>query len=86
MKIDNLHRIQKIAHSLTFDKLHVILAKGSSGGIAMLWKNTIDLQVVVSTDHYISAMIMNDLVTVPWMLTGVYGPTNLTLKWVFGRS
>lgn len=80
MKIDNLPCIQKIAHSLKFDKLHVTLAKGSSGGIAMLWKNMIDLQIVVSTNHYISALIMNDPTTELWMLTGVYGPTNPNLK------
>lgn len=80
LKIDNFPRIQQIALSLKFDKLHVMLAKGSSGGIAIFWKNLIDLQIVASTDHYISALILNDPLAAPWMFTGVYGPMNPILK------
>lgn len=61
--------------------------KGASGGIALLWKDVIDLHIVYATNNYLFAMIMNDPENEPWLLTVVYGPTNPLLKpFFFGKN
>lgn len=80
VKSYNLSKIQNITLSLKFDEVHLVPSHGSSGGLALMWVNTVDVQIVSSTKNLISALILNDLVSSPWQLTRVYGPTILKLE------
>lgn len=79
-KISLLPCLQAIALSLSFDHLHAVPSRGSSGGLVLFWKNTLDLKVIVSYDNFISVLILNDPLHESWMLTGVYGPIPLAQK------
>lgn len=79
-KISLLPRFQNIANSMKFDNVFVVPARGSSSGLVLFWKNSLDLSIVVSYDNFISTLIINDPLNEPWALTKVYGPINPTLK------
>lgn len=38
------------------------------------------VQVLSSMDNFIASLILNDPMNTPWLLTTIYGPTNLMLK------
>lgn len=79
-KICNTLQIQSIARGIHFDHVHAVPANGSSGGLAISWKQDLDLHVVTSSSNFISIMVLNNLTEHPWQLTSVYGPPNLLLK------
>lgn len=79
-KISNTQTVQRIADSFKFEHAYTVPAQGTSSGLALLWKDEMDVQVVTASANYISAMILNDPEQNPWFLTGVYRPTNPLLK------
>lgn len=74
-KLCNSLQIQSIAHALKFDNSFSVPANGSSGGLAMIWKQELDVQIITSSPNFISLVVLNDPVDQPWFLTVVYGPT-----------
>lgn len=52
----------------------------------LMWDIIVDVQIVLFTENLIIALILNDLVSSPWQLTGDYGPTNPLLKLEFWES
>lgn len=73
-KISDSLKIQSLASSMLFDHFFFVPASGASGGLALLWKSVIDLQIVTANANAILALILNDPPSVTWLLTGVYGP------------
>lgn len=79
-KICNPPQIHRIAHNLNFDNVHMVPANGSSGGLALFWKQDLDVQIVGDSQNLITFMVLNDLIAQPWCFTGVYGPPIPVLK------
>ena len=56
---------------------------GRRGGLAMAWKNGVNLEVRGCTEHLINVIIRSDSPHQPWMLTGVYAPVEWCRKECF---
>lgn len=76
-------KVNNIVSSLGFDKFWLVPSMGSASGILLMWKSHINVQIITSSDMYIYAMVVRDPLDTPWMLTGVYGPSNPHLKSIF---
>lgn len=59
-KISETLQIQKLVYALKFDDMVMIPSNGASGGVVLLWKSKLNIQVVVSTENYISVLVLND--------------------------
>ncbi|XP_042952137.1 uncharacterized protein LOC122289225 [Carya illinoinensis] len=66
-------RIESVKHLTKFDYCLAVDSMGSSGGLAMMWKNNLEVQLVSFTRWHISVMIADKRHNTPWMLTGFYG-------------
>ncbi|XP_042944640.1 uncharacterized protein LOC122278525 [Carya illinoinensis] len=51
----------------------VVDARGSSGGLALLWKKNVSVEVTNFTQHHISVMVGQDVSKAKWLLTSFYG-------------
>ena len=65
-------RLKELKRNLGFDNLHFVERISKEGGLALFWKNTVDLQVQTSSKNHIDA-IVNKGVDGAWRLTGFYG-------------
>ena len=65
-------RLKELKRNLGFDNLHFVERISREGGLALFWKNTVDLQVQTSSKNHIDA-IVNKGVDGAWRLTGFYG-------------
>lgn len=73
-KIDNLCRM------LTFDHVFSVDAVGRSGGVAMLWNNSVDVTILKYCRNYIHAKIMINDMNIFCYFTGVYGDPDPNLR------
>ena len=64
--------MQKIKDELNFQGGLVVPCDGSWGGLAMLWKEEVNLHIQAYSPHHIDAIILIDP-GVPWEITGFYG-------------
>lgn len=85
IKSSNNTRILNLSTSLGFDNSHFVPSRGKAGGLLLLWKNSINLQLILSTDFIINCLIStnHDGTDIPWQCTFVYGPTLPSLKGLF---
>lgn len=51
----------------------VVPSKGRSGGLALLWKREIRVEIQTYSEHYIDAIIVPEGDSPRWRLTGFYG-------------
>jgi len=65
-------RLKELKRNLGFDNLHFVERISKGGGLALFWKNTVDLQVQTSSKNHIDA-IVNKGVDGAWRLMGFYG-------------
>ena len=65
-------RLKEVKRNLGFDHLHFVERINKGGGLALLWKHNVDLQVQTSSKNHIDAII-NKGVDGAWRLTGFYG-------------
>ncbi|KAK9990203.1 hypothetical protein SO802_025188 [Lithocarpus litseifolius] len=78
-------RIGKINSKLKFVDFHCVEPSGRSGGLALFWRLSVDLEVVYSDINLIAALINSDLPNSPWLLFAVYGPCKRNNKMNFWR-
>lgn len=76
-------KVNNIVSSLGFENFWLVPSMGSAGGILLMWKSHLNVQIITSSDMYISAMVVRDPLDTLWMLTGVYDPSNPLLKSIF---
>ena len=57
----------------------LVLARGKTVCLVLLWKNSVQVEVVSSSPNHIDALIGVDLVD-QWRFTGVYGYVDSTRK------
>jgi len=64
--------LKKLCSKLQLENVHIEPRVNTGGGLALYWKNGIDLKVLDSTPTYIDVVVnlgMDDA----WRLTGFYG-------------
>ena len=64
--------LRKICDELQFDELWVVGRVTKAGGLALLWKNSIDIDVDLASLNHIDAIINQGKVDA-WRFTGIYG-------------
>lgn len=69
----NKARIEIIKRVINFDNCLVVDSVGRSGGLAMMWKSTIDVQVQSYSQWHISLVAKDPVIDKEWLLTGFYG-------------
>ena len=65
-------RLKEIKRNLNFDNLHFVERINRDGGLALLWKDSVDLHVETSSKNHIDA-IVNKGDDGAWRITGFYG-------------
>ena len=65
-------RLEFLCDELLFDKKWIVQRVTRAGGLALLWKNSIDISVVSSSLNHIDA-IVNKGKDDSWRFTGIYG-------------
>ena len=71
-KKQTVDKMKKIQADLHYDSMLAIPCVRKAGGLAMLWKDDVDLHVQTYSLNHIDARIMTDPSS-PWRLTGFYG-------------
>ena len=68
-----------IQGELHYDSMLAVPCLGRRGGLAMLWKNEMDLHIQTYTKNHIDALIMSNQNS-PWRITGFYGKPEEQLR------
>uniref|UniRef100_A0A803PR19 Reverse transcriptase domain-containing protein n=1 Tax=Cannabis sativa TaxID=3483 RepID=A0A803PR19_CANSA len=67
--------LERLRVKLGFEGLYSVDSRGHSGGVAMLWRNNIEAQLLRYSTNFIDIQIESPNST-PWRLTGLYGEPN----------
>jgi exonuclease III len=81
-----VQKIERIKLSLSYSYYFCVESLGKAGGLALLWKQGVDLEVVFSNKHIIASLIYSDPPDSPWMLLSIRGPPSRNFKKSFGFS
>lgn len=65
--------MDKEKEKASFNNGLVIPSSGRSGGLALLWKKDILVEVQGYSDNYIDAIVTNPTIGFKWQITGFYG-------------
>ncbi|XP_019161998.1 PREDICTED: uncharacterized protein LOC109158536 [Ipomoea nil] len=66
-------RMETIRVHLGFDCVFTVDADGHSGGLALLWNNTVDLRVTGYSSNHVDTEVRLDVGSPCWRFTGFYG-------------
>uniref|UniRef100_A0A803PEU0 CCHC-type domain-containing protein n=1 Tax=Cannabis sativa TaxID=3483 RepID=A0A803PEU0_CANSA len=72
-------KLEKLRVAVGFDGLYSVDARGHGGGVAMLWHNNEDVQLLSYSFHHIDIQI-SEVASSPWRLTGLYGEPNRAVR------
>ncbi|KAB1219839.1 hypothetical protein CJ030_MR3G009481 [Morella rubra] len=61
-------------------------ANRRKGGVVLAWKNGVEIEVSRCSEHIISAIVSSDPPNTPWLLSGVYAPTERSQSVAFWES
>jgi len=65
--------LQKIKRKMGFEGCFTVEPVGKSGGLALLWKEVKEVEILNYSQRHISAKISGDGPELPWFFTGFYG-------------
>jgi endonuclease/exonuclease/phosphatase family metal-dependent hydrolase len=65
--------VEGIRIHLRFNSVFTVSSNGRKGGLAMFWRDTIDLEIRNFSRNHIDAIIKDSTVGKMWRLTGFYG-------------
>ena len=65
-------RLKEIKRNLNFENLHFVERINRAGDLALLWKDSVDLHVEMSSKNHIDAVV-NKGKDEAWRITGFYG-------------
>ena len=68
----NVNRMEFVKNSIKFDNKCVVEAKGSAGGLCIMWKNGLSIDVVESDKNLIAIKVADQCMD--WLMVGFYGP------------
>lgn len=74
VKCNCVDKIQTLVKCIGFDHFEFVPARGKSGGLLLVWRNSINIHVIVSNDNYINSLVFDNSSDDPWQMTNVYGP------------
>lgn len=87
VKFNGYVKVNNVISSISLDDFFLVPSTGSAGGIVLIWKSPVNIQILFSSVNFISALILNDdPLDNRWLLTGVYEPANPILKPNFWSS
>ncbi|KAJ0111527.1 hypothetical protein Patl1_02330 [Pistacia atlantica] len=69
----NRNKLEIIRNKIEFSCSFVVDSRGASGGIAMLWKDDKEVDLVSYTQHHISFIVNQSTANQKFILTGFYG-------------
>lgn len=75
----------KLFSSLDFDNCYFVPATGKSGGLAIFWNDSVNLEVISSSKNVIHCRLHN-ILEKQWDLFCVYGPPNSQNRNEFWRN
>ncbi|KAL4626209.1 hypothetical protein ACB092_05G079100, partial [Castanea dentata] len=78
-------RLKEIKRNLSFGNLHFVERINRAGGLALFWKDTVDLHVETSSKNHIDA-IVNKGKEGAWRIIGFYGVKALPFLAGCGRG
>ena len=67
-------KLEGLVRNLGFVNQCLIPAIGTGGGLLLGWWKEVDLEVTVANQRLINALVFNEPLNQPWMLTFVHGP------------
>ena len=82
----SLPQVSATLNSLGFFLMSHIAAIGISGGLVLTWRPSIDLECFVLNKNNISAWCFSNPPTFPWIISCVYGPSNISDRRAFWDS
>ena len=68
----NVNRMEFVKNSIKFDNKCVVEAKGSAGGLCIMWKNGFSMDVVEFDKNLIAIKVADQCTD--WLMVGFYGP------------
>ena len=68
----NVNRMEFVKNSIKFDNKCVVEAKGSAGGLCIMWKNGLSMDVVEFDKNLIAIKVADQCTD--WLMVGFYGP------------
>jgi exonuclease III len=71
-------RMEEVKRAIGYSGKFTVSARGKSGGICMLWSNTIELKIMEFNSHFIAVKILEGMSD--WHLVGFYGPPHSVRK------
>ena len=74
----NASRMDYVKRYLKFDNMSVVEAKGSAGGLCLLWKNGLTIKEVEFDKNLIAVKVTDSVLD--WLLVGFYGPPYYSKK------
>ena len=69
------NRVKSLLYSLGFYKLECVEPRELKGGIILGWKNSVDVEIVMSNDNMINGLVFSDPINEPWLFSMIYGPS-----------
>jgi exonuclease III len=72
-KID-VNRVTTIVERLGFLKHCIVPSMGIAGGLCLVWKEEIEIEVTLATQNLINALVFSKPLNQPWMVTLVHAP------------
>ncbi|KAJ0095316.1 hypothetical protein Patl1_15848 [Pistacia atlantica] len=76
----NRNKLELIRNKIGFSCSFVIESRGASRGIAMLWKDDKEVDLVSYTQHHISIIVNQPTTNQKFILTGFYGHLNASKR------
>lgn len=67
------NKLQKLKQQLSFDNIFVVDSVGTSGGLCLLWKNSVSAEVIYSDCNVIHSYVINKNTNVGFHYSFVYG-------------
>ena len=65
--------MKKVMEKINFVNGLIVPQKGRGGGLALLWKREVDLEIIGYSRNFIDAIITEQDLGFRWRITGFYG-------------
>ncbi|KAF5445314.1 hypothetical protein F2P56_034374 [Juglans regia] len=69
----NRNKIELVKKSLNMANSFVVDSKGASGGLAFIWNDSVNVNLLSYSQNHISLSVNTNMVNQTWTLTGFYG-------------
>lgn len=81
--IAHLERVDRTKSTLRFPNMHCVEANGTSGGLCLYWKDSMDIIIKQSSQNFIHTEIYDKEADLSWCCTFVYAHPNFSQRKLF---